>query len=137
MIMIDPKMLELSIYEGIPHLLALCMKLAAKRAELVRQRNGKTYRLMSFIGVRNLAVTKKLPNRRAWQQPTFSLTPENPEPLGETAVYRGCGRWVCRSDDDCGQERIEELIARLAQKARAAGIHLILATALTWMSSPA
>jgi S-DNA-T family DNA segregation ATPase FtsK/SpoIIIE len=134
LIMIDPKMLELSVYEGIPHLLAPVvtdMKLAANALNWCVGEMEKRYRLMSAVGVRNLAgfnqkirdtevKGKKLGN-------PFSLTPEAPEPLAPLPLI------VVVIDELAdlmmvAGKKIEELIARLAQKARAAGIHLILAT---------
>ena len=134
MIMIDPKMLELSIYEGIPHLLAPVvtdMKLAANALNWCVNEMEKRYRLMSFIGVRNLAgFNQKIAEATARGEKIgspFSLTPENPEPLEKLPFI------VVVVDEFAdlmmtAGKKIEELIARLAQKARAAGIHLILAT---------
>ena len=134
MIMIDPKMLELSIYEGIPHLLAPVvtdMKLAANALNWCVNEMEKRYRLMSFMGVRNLAgfnqkITEAAARGEKIGSP-FSLTPENPEPLEKLPFI------VVVVDEFAdlmmtAGKKIEELIARLAQKARAAGIHLILAT---------
>ena len=134
MIMIDPKMLELSIYEGIPHLLAPVvtdMKLAANALNWCVNEMEKRYRLMSFMGVRNLAgfnqkITEAAARGEKIGSP-FSLTPEDPEPLGKLPFI------VVVVDEFAdlmmtAGKKIEELIARLAQKARAAGIHLILAT---------
>ncbi|MFC4431151.1 DNA translocase FtsK 4TM domain-containing protein [Cupriavidus respiraculi] len=134
LIMIDPKMLELSVYEGIPHLLAPVvtdMKQAAHSLNWCVGEMEKRYRLMSALGVRNLAgynqkiraaqaAGHKVPN-------PFSLTPDAPEPLGTLPLI------VVVIDELAdlmmvAGKKIEELIARLAQKARAAGIHLILAT---------
>ena len=134
MIMIDPKMLELSIYEGIPHLLAPVvtdMKLAANALNWCVNEMEKRYRLMSFMGVRNLAgFNQKIAEAAARGEKIgspFSLTPENPEPLEKLPFI------VVVIDEFAdlmmtAGKKIEELIARLAQKARAAGIHLILAT---------
>ncbi|MBK4735642.1 DNA translocase FtsK [Noviherbaspirillum pedocola] len=134
MIMIDPKMLELSVYDGIPHLLAPVvtdMKLAANALNWCVGEMERRYRLMSALGVRNLAgfnarirdaaaAGRKVPN-------PFSLTPDAPEPLDTLPLI------VVVIDELAdlmmvAGKKIEELIARLAQKARAAGIHLILAT---------
>ena len=134
MIMIDPKMLELSIYEGIPHLLAPVvtdMKLAANALNWCVNEMEKRYRLMSFMGVRNLAgFNQKIAEAAARGEKIgspFSLTPEDPEPLEKLPFI------VVVVDEFAdlmmtAGKKIEELIARLAQKARAAGIHLILAT---------
>ncbi|CAG0974176.1 partial DNA translocase FtsK, partial [Rhodocyclaceae bacterium] len=129
-----PKMLELSVYEGIPHLLAPVvtdMKQAANGLNWCVGEMERRYKLMSAMGVRNLsgfngkiAEAKKsgetIPN-------PFSLVPESPEPL-EAMPY------IVVVIDELADlmmvvgKKVEELIARLAQKARAAGIHLILAT---------
>ncbi|MBV8647213.1 MAG: cell division protein FtsK [Paludibacterium sp.] len=133
-IMIDPKMLELSVYNDIPHLLAPVvtdMKLAANALNWCVGEMEKRYRLMSALGVRNLAgFNEKVGAARAAGMPLtnpFTLTPETPEPL-ETLP---CIVVVVDEFADLmmvAGKKIEELIARLAQKARAAGIHLILAT---------
>ncbi|WP_414442715.1 DNA translocase FtsK [Burkholderia sp. 22PA0106] len=134
LIMIDPKMLELSVYEGIPHLLAPVvtdMKLAANALNWCVGEMEKRYRLMSAVGVRNLAsFNQKLRDAAARDKKIgnpFSLTPEAPEPLSPLPLI------VVVIDELAdlmmvAGKKIEELIARLAQKARAAGIHLILAT---------
>ncbi|QCP51655.1 cell division protein FtsK [Trinickia violacea] len=134
LIMIDPKMLELSVYEGIPHLLAPVvtdMKLAANALNWCVGEMEKRYKLMSAVGVRNLASfnQKVRDAERAEKKLTnpFSLTPEAPEPLSTLPLI------VVVIDELAdlmmvAGKKIEELIARLAQKARAAGIHLILAT---------
>ncbi|WJF92162.1 DNA translocase FtsK [Paraburkholderia bonniea] len=134
LIMIDPKMLELSVYEGIPHLLAPVvtdMKLAANALNWCVGEMEKRYRLMSAVGVRNLAgFNQKVRDAEAEGRKLgnpFSLTPEAPEPLATLPLI------VVVIDELAdlmmvAGKKIEELIARLAQKARAAGIHLILAT---------
>ncbi|MCP3726874.1 FtsK/SpoIIIE domain-containing protein [Paraburkholderia sp. CNPSo 3272] len=134
LIMIDPKMLELSVYEGIPHLLAPVvtdMKLAANALNWCVGEMEKRYRLMSAVGVRNLAgFNQKIRDAQAHEKKIgnpFSLTPEAPEPLSPLPMI------VVVIDELAdlmmvAGKKIEELIARLAQKARAAGIHLILAT---------
>lgn len=134
LIMIDPKMLELSIYEGIPHLLAPVvtdMKLAANALTWCVNEMEKRYRLMSHLGVRNLEgynqrIVEESKRGKKIANP-FSLTPDNPEPLEKLPFI------VVVVDEFADLmmtvgKKIEELIARLAQKARAAGIHLILAT---------
>ena len=133
-IMVDPKMLELSVYDGIPHLLAPVvtdMKLAANALNWCVAEMEKRYKLMSTFGVRNLAgFNQKLKEaEKAGKHLTnpFSLTPDDPERL-ETLP-----QIVVIVDEFAdlmmvAGKKIEELIARLAQKARAAGIHLILAT---------
>ena len=135
MIMIDPKMLELSIYEGIPHLLAPVitdMKLAPNALNWCVNEMEKRYRLMSHLGVRNMAgynqkiaEAEKLNKRVA---NPFSLTPSDPEPLEKfpfiVVVVDEFADLMMVGD----KKKVEECIVRLAQKARAAGIHLILAT---------
>ncbi|HSR02048.1 MAG TPA: DNA translocase FtsK 4TM domain-containing protein [Methylophilaceae bacterium] len=134
MILIDPKMLELSVYEGIPHLLAPVvtdMRHASNALNWCVAEMERRYKLMSSVGVRNLAgfnqkireaekAGEKIPH-------PFSLTPEDPEPLEEMPLI------VVVIDELADLmmvvgKKVEELIARLAQKARACGIHLVLAT---------
>ncbi|MDP3811136.1 MAG: FtsK/SpoIIIE domain-containing protein, partial [Hydrogenophaga sp.] len=128
------KMLEMSVYEGIPHLLAPVvtdMKHAANGLNWCVAEMEKRYKLMSKLGVRNLAgYNVKIDEAKARGEfigNPFSLTPEQPEPL-ERLPY------IVVVIDELADlmmvvgKKIEELIARLAQKARAAGIHLILAT---------
>ena len=134
MILIDPKMLELSVYEGIPHLLAPVvtdMRQAANALNWCVSEMERRYKLMSMLGVRNLAgynqkikdaakIGEKIPH-------PFSLTPDEPEPLEDMPLI------VVVIDELADLmmvvgKKVEELIARLAQKARACGIHLVLAT---------
>jgi S-DNA-T family DNA segregation ATPase FtsK/SpoIIIE len=134
MIMVDPKMLELSVYEGIPHLLAPVvtdMKQAAAALNWCVAEMERRYKLLSAVGVRNLAgYNQKVRDAKKAGQPLthpFSLTPDNPEPLEPMPMI------VVFIDELADMmmvvgKKVEELIARLAQKARAAGIHLILAT---------
>jgi S-DNA-T family DNA segregation ATPase FtsK/SpoIIIE len=134
LIMIDPKMLEMSMYEGIPHLLCPVvtdMKQAGNALNWCVGEMERRYKLMSKMGVRNLAgYNKKLDEAKARGDligNPFSLTPEAPEPLDRLPHI------VIVIDELADLmmvvgKKIEELIARLAQKARAAGIHLILAT---------
>jgi S-DNA-T family DNA segregation ATPase FtsK/SpoIIIE len=134
MIMIDPKMLELSVYEGIPHLLAPVvtdMKLAANALNWCVGEMEERYRLMSELRVRNLAgYNQKIRAARAAGTPIANPFPahvETPELLDTLPLI------VVVIDELAdlmmvAGKKIEELIARLAQKARAAGIHLILAT---------
>jgi S-DNA-T family DNA segregation ATPase FtsK/SpoIIIE len=134
LILIDPKMLEMSVYEGIPHLLCPVvtdMKQAANALNWCVGEMERRYKLMSKLGVRNLAgFNKKLAEaaERGEAMPNpFSLTPEAPEPLERLPQI------VVVIDELADLmmvvgKKIEELIARLAQKARASGIHLILAT---------
>jgi len=134
LLMIDPKMLEMSVYEGIPHLLAPVvtdMKMAANGLNWCVAEMERRYKLMSKLGVRNLAgYNVKINEAKAKGEiigNPFSLTPESPEPLDRLPHI------VIVIDELADLmmvvgKKIEELIARLAQKARAAGIHLILAT---------
>jgi S-DNA-T family DNA segregation ATPase FtsK/SpoIIIE len=134
MLLIDPKMLELSVYEGIPHLLAPVvtdMRQAASGLNWCVQEMDKRYKLMSVLGVRNMAgYNQKV--REAIKAGTpltnpFTLTPDNPEALEELP-------FIVVFIDELADlmmvvgKKVEELIARLAQKARASGIHLVLAT---------
>jgi len=134
LILIDPKMLEMSVYEGVPHLLCPVvtdMKQAAHALNWGVGEMERRYKLMSKLGVRNLSgYNKKIAEaaERGESLPNpFSLTPEQPEPL-ERLPY------IVVVIDELADllmvvgKKIEELIARLAQKARASGIHLILAT---------
>ena len=134
MILIDPKMLEMSVYEGIPHLLAPVvtdMRQAGHALNWAVNEMERRYKLMSKLGVRNLAGynakiadaakrEEKIPN-------PFSITPDAPEPLEKLPTI------VIIIDELADLmmvvgKKVEELIARIAQKARAAGLHLILAT---------
>ncbi len=134
LIMVDPKMLELSIYEGIPHLLAPVvtdMKHAANALNWCVVEMDKRYKLMAAVGVRNLAgFNKAVAEAEKAGKPLtnpFAINPDNPEPLDALPHI------VVIVDELADMmmvvgKKVEELIARLAQKARAAGIHLILAT---------
>jgi S-DNA-T family DNA segregation ATPase FtsK/SpoIIIE len=134
LIMIDPKMLEMSVYEGIPHLLAPVvtdMRQAAHALNWCVIEMERRYKLMSKLGVRNLAGYNAKIDEASAQESfiynPFSLTPDSPEPLNRLPHL------VVVIDELADLmmvvgKKIEELIARLAQKARAAGIHLILAT---------
>jgi len=134
LILIDPKMLEMSMYEGIPHLLCPVvtdMKQAGNALNWAVGEMERRYKLMSKMGVRNLAgFNKKMDEAKARGElipNPFSLTPDEPEPLDRMPHI------VIVIDELADLmmvvgKKIEELIARLAQKARAAGIHLILAT---------
>ncbi|HEV7618446.1 MAG TPA: DNA translocase FtsK 4TM domain-containing protein [Burkholderiaceae bacterium] len=134
LILIDPKMLELSIYEGIPHLLAPVvtdMRQAGHALNWAVNEMERRYKLMSKLGVRNLTgYNQKIADADKHEQKIpnpFSLTPDAPEPLEKLPTI------VIIIDELADLmmvvgKKIEELIARIAQKARAAGIHLILAT---------
>ncbi len=134
LIMVDPKMLELSIYEGIPHLLAPVvtdMKQAANALHWCVTEMEKRYKLMSAMGVRNIAgLNSKIREAEKHGQHIpnpLTLTPETPEPL-KVMPY------IVVIIDELADlmmvvgKKVEEQIARLAQKARASGIHLVLAT---------
>jgi len=134
LILIDPKMLELSMYEGIPHLLAPVvtdMKLAPNALNWCVAEMERRYRLMSQFAVRNLAGynSKVVEAKKAGKALTnpFSLTPDQPEPLEVMPLIVVVVDELADLMMVTGK-KIEELIARIAQKARAAGIHLILAT---------
>ena len=134
LILIDPKMLELSVYDGIPHLLAPVvtdMKLAPNALNWCVGEMERRYKLMSQLGVRNLAgYNQKVVEAKKAGKPLthpFSLTPESPEPLEEMPLIVVVVDELADLMMVTGK-KIEELIARIAQKARAAGIHLILAT---------
>ncbi len=137
LIMIDPKMLELSIYEGIPHLLCPVvtdMKEAANALRWCVAEMERRYKLMSMMGVRNLAgYNRKVKDAEEagapLEDPTFKRDDMNDEPpyLSKLPTI------VVVVDEFADMimvvgKKVEELIARIAQKARAAGIHLILAT---------
>ena len=139
LILVDPKMLELSVYEGIPHLLAPVvtdMKEASNALRWCVAEMERRYKLMSKLGVRNLAgFNRKIRDAEKagetvpdplWQKQDGALEDEPPalEPLPFIVVV------VDELADMMMMvgKKVEELIARLAQKARASGIHLILAT---------
>ncbi|MDD2801004.1 MAG: DNA translocase FtsK 4TM domain-containing protein [Methylococcales bacterium] len=140
MIMIDPKMLELSVYEGIPHLLTPVvtdMKEASNALRWAVAEMERRYKLMSKMGVRNLAGFNQLIEEseargESIRDPMFQLL--NPLEDGESfPVLTTLPSIVIVIDELADMmmivgKKVEELIARLAQKARAAGIHLILAT---------
>ena len=134
MILIDPKMLEMSVYEGIPHLLAPVvtdMRQAGNALNWCVAEMERRYRLMSKLGVRNLAGYNARIAEAQGRDETipnpFSLTPDAPEPLGRLPLIVVVIDELADLMKVVGT-KIEELIARLAQKARAAGIHLVLAT---------
>ena len=134
LILVDPKMLELSVYEGIPHLLTPVvtdMRQAAHALNWCVGEMDRRYKLMSTLGVRNLSgFNQKIKEAEKAGKPhtnPFTITPESPEPLKELPLI------VVVIDELADLmmvvgKKVEELIARLAQKARAAGIHLLLAT---------
>lgn len=136
MILVDPKMLELSIYEGIPHLLTPVvtdMKEASNALRWCVAEMDRRYRLMAALGVRNLAgFNKKLADAQEKGEPI--LDPFWTEAIcAERPALEHLPYIVVLIDEFADMmmvvgKKVEELIARIAQKARAAGIHLILAT---------
>jgi S-DNA-T family DNA segregation ATPase FtsK/SpoIIIE len=137
LIMIDPKMLELSVYEGIPHLLAPVvtdMKQAANALRWGVAEMERRYALMAGLGVRHLSsynkkVTEAIDNGKPLLDPTFK-----PEQEGDKAPELTPMPYIVVIIDELADmmmmvgKKVEELIARLAQKARASGIHMIVAT---------
>ncbi len=134
LLLVDPKMLELSVYEGIPHLLAPVvtdMRQAASVLNWCVKEMDKRYRLMSSMGVRNIAgYNQKVRDAIKAGSPLtnpFTLTPDHPEAADELP-------FIVVFIDELADlmmvvgKKVEVLIARLAQKARASGIHLVLAT---------
>jgi len=134
LILVDPKMLELSVYDGIPHLLApvvIDMKQAANALTWCVAEMERRYKVMSSLGVRNLSgFNQKIKDAEKAGDPIkdpMALSADNPPPLKELPM-------VVVVIDELADlmmvvgKKVEELIARLAQKARAAGVHLILAT---------
>jgi S-DNA-T family DNA segregation ATPase FtsK/SpoIIIE len=129
LILIDPKMLELSVYADIPHLLApvvIDMKQAVNALTWCVAEMERRYKLMNFVGARNLSGYNHKVAERKIDDP-FALDTGNPQALGPMPNI------VIIIDELADLmmvvgKKVEELIARLAQKARAAGIHLMLAT---------
>ncbi len=136
LIMIDPKMLELAIYEGIPHLLAPVvtdMKEAANALRWCVAEMERRYKLMAHLGVRNLAGhNQKIQEANDKGQPLNDPFWKS-EQGGNAEVLEHLPYIIVLIDEFADMmmvvgKKVEELIARIAQKARAAGIHLILAT---------
>ncbi len=139
MIMIDPKMLELSVYQGIPHLLAPVVTDMKEAANALRWCVGemeRRYKLMSALGVRNLAgFNKKVREEQSKGKPLLDplFKPEAGDPGAKAPELAPLYSIVVIIDEFADMmmivgKKVEELIARLAQKARAAGVHLVLAT---------
>lgn len=138
MILIDPKMLELSIYEGIPHLLTPVvtdMKDAANALRWCVAEMDRRYRLMAALGVRNLAsFNQKITDAKNSGNPIIDPLWRPQDQFEETPPELATLPYILVLVDEFADmmmvvgKKVEELIARLAQKARAAGIHLILAT---------
>ncbi|WP_028462058.1 DNA translocase FtsK [Nitrosomonas cryotolerans] len=132
LILVDPKMLELSVYEGIPHLLAPVVTDMSEASNALRwcvAEMERRYKLMSSLGVRNLdGYNQKIRDAIKQNEPLLNpLTADTPEYLEELPLI------VVVIDELADMmmvvgKKVEHLIARLAQKARAAGIHLLLAT---------
>jgi S-DNA-T family DNA segregation ATPase FtsK/SpoIIIE len=137
MIMIDPKMLELSVYEGIPHLLAPVVTDMTQASSALRwcvAEMERRYQLMSTLGVRNIAgYNRKLKEAadsgEKLRDPFFTPTAQDPQapelerlPMIVVVVDEFADLMMTTG------KKVEQLIARLAQKARASGVHLILAT---------
>ena len=130
MIMIDPKMLELSVYEGIPHLLTPVVTQMNEAANSLRwcvKEMDRRYYLMSLLGVRNLAgMNEKIIQAKSNNEPLK-------DPINSEIDLETCPNIVVIVDEFADMmmtvgKKVEDLIARIAQKARAAGIHLVLAT---------
>ncbi len=136
LIMIDPKMLELSVYDGIPHLLAPVvtdMRDAANALKWCVAEMDRRYKLMAALGVRNLAsYNRKVEEAQQKNEPI--LDPLWPADIDEKAPELETLPFIVVIVDEFADmimvvgRKVEELIARIAQKARAAGIHMILAT---------
>lgn len=142
LIMIDPKMLELSVYEGIPHLLAPVvtdMKEAANALRWCVAEMERRYHLMSAVSVRNLAgFNRKISDAKAAGEPIldplYTVDKDEDGNPTETAPELSTLPLIVVIIDELADmmmmvgKKVEELIARLAQKARASGIHLVIAT---------
>ncbi|SEL14760.1 DNA segregation ATPase FtsK/SpoIIIE, S-DNA-T family [Atopomonas hussainii] len=137
LIMIDPKMLELSIYEGIPHLLCPVvtdMKEAANSLRWSVAEMERRYKLMAKLGVRNLAgYNRKVREAEEAGEPLLDPLFRAETPDEQAPYLKHLPVIVVVIDEFADMmmivgKKVEELIARIAQKARAAGIHLILAT---------
>jgi S-DNA-T family DNA segregation ATPase FtsK/SpoIIIE len=142
LIMIDPKMLELSVYEGIPHLLAPVvtdMKQASNALRWCVAEMDRRYRVMSALGVRNIGgYNRKLKDAETRGAPILDPLFKAPPAVDDESVVQAPALhklpFIVVVVDELADlmmvtgKKVEELIARLAQKARAAGIHLVLAT---------
>lgn len=138
MILVDPKMLELSVYEGIPHLLTPVVTDMKEAANALRWSVGemeRRYRLMAALGVRNLAgYNAKVKEAEKKGEPLKDPLWKNSNDMSEEAPALQSLPYIVVLIDELADmmmvvgKKVEQLIARIAQKARAAGIHLILAT---------
>ena len=140
LILIDPKMLELAVYDGIPHLLTPVVTDMKEAAGALRWGVGemeRRYRLMASMGVRNISgYNRKVDDAKKKGEPLKDplWKPDDPMNLDEEAPLAEHLPYIVIVIDEFADmmmivgKKVEELIARIAQKARAAGIHLILAT---------
>ncbi len=140
LILIDPKMLELAVYDGIPHLLTPVVTDMKEAAGALRWGVGemeRRYRLMASMGVRNISgYNRKVEEAKKKGEPLKDplWKPDDPMNLDEEAPLAEHLPYIVIVIDEFADmmmivgKKVEELIARIAQKARAAGIHLILAT---------
>ena len=139
LILVDPKMLELSVYDGIPHLLTPVvtdMKDAAQALNWCIAEMERRYQLMAAFGVRNIGgYNRRIEEAERIGKPVLDpLWPEDPDEAGEAAPALARLPSIVVVIDEFADmmmivgKKVEQLIARLAQKARAAGIHLVLAT---------
>jgi len=137
LLLIDPKMLELSVYEGIPHLLAPVvtdMKDAANALKWCVAEMERRYQLLAAVGVRNLkGYNLKVANAAANDKPIIDPLVQPVDPKEQPSYLSKLPHIVVIIDEFADMimvvgKKVEELIARIAQKARAAGIHMILAT---------
>ncbi|QLZ68800.1 DNA translocase FtsK [Legionella sp. PC1000] len=138
LIMVDPKMLELSVYDGIPHLLTPVvtdMKEAASALRWCVEEMERRYKLMAALGVRNLAgFNSKIAEAIADGKPLVNPLWKPVDSMDETAPELELLPYIVVVIDELADmmmvvgKKVEQLIARIAQKARAAGIHMILAT---------
>jgi S-DNA-T family DNA segregation ATPase FtsK/SpoIIIE len=137
LLLIDPKLLELSIYEGIPHLIADVVtnpKRAAAALQGIVQKMEERYQLMAALGVRNIAqFNRRVEEALAAGEKSFRLRAKPGEPEGKEAPYQRLPYIVVVIDELAdlmvvSARDVEESLQRLAQMARASGIHLVLAT---------
>jgi S-DNA-T family DNA segregation ATPase FtsK/SpoIIIE len=137
LLLVDPKLLELSIYEGIPHLIADVVtnpKRAAAALQGIVQKMEERYQLMAALGVRNIAqFNRRVDEALAAGDKTFRLRAKPGESEGKEAPYQRIPYIVVVIDELAdlmvvSARDVEESLQRLAQMARASGIHLVLAT---------
>jgi len=137
LLLVDPKLLELSVYEGIPHLIADVVtnpKRASAALQGIVQKMEERYQLMAALGVRNIAqFNRRVEEALAAGDKTFHLRAKPGESQGKEVAYEKLPYIVVVIDELAdlivvSQRDVEESLQRLAQMARAAGIHLVLAT---------